>query len=74
MTQKKTRSNNIIRVDFRKSKQDISLKSLYPEAFAMYVDTESDHPDDFSKAVLETLKEQKDAVLKATNPKDSDDD
>jgi len=74
MTGKKTHSSNIIRVDFRKSKQNINLKSLYPEAFAIYVDTESENPDDFSRAVLETLKEEKDTVLKVTNPGKNDDD
>jgi hypothetical protein len=39
----------------------------------MYVDTESDNPDDFSKHVLETLKEEEDAILKAKNPENNED-
>ena len=74
MTERKTYPDNIIRVNFKKSKKNINLKSLYPEAFAMYVDTESDNPDDFSKAVLETLKEEEDAILKANNPENTEDD
>ena len=77
MSEKKTNPDNIIRVNFKKSKQHITLKSLYPEAFAIYVDTESENPDDFSKAVLEAVKEkeeEEEAFRKATNPDDNDDD
>jgi hypothetical protein len=73
MTERKTCPDNIIRVNFKNAKKIINLKSLYPEAFAMYVDTESDNPDDFSKHVLETLKEQEDAILKANNPENNED-
>lgn len=72
MTKKKTYPNNIIRVNFKKSKENYTLKSLYPEAFALCVDTESENPDAFSKAVLETVKEEENAVLKAKNPEKND--
>jgi hypothetical protein len=39
----------------------------------MYVDTESDNPDDFSKAVLETLKEEENIILKVKNPGNNED-
>lgn len=67
MTEKKTYPDNIIRVNFEKSKKNITLKSLYPDAFAMCVDNGSDNPDAFSKAVLETVKEQENAVLSDPN-------
>ncbi|MGM0532797.1 MAG: hypothetical protein ACQER7_15725 [Bacteroidota bacterium] len=73
MTERKTYPDNMIRVNFKNSKKNINLKSLYPEAFAMYVDTESDNPDDFSKHVLETLKEEEDTILKANNPENNED-
>lgn len=63
--------DNVIPVNFKKKSSEISdLKSLYPDAFAMYVDTESENPDDFSKAVLESLKTYRNA---AQEIKDSDD-
>jgi hypothetical protein len=62
MTEKKTYPDNVIPVNFKKSRKKFDLKSLYPDAFAMYVDTESDNPDDFSKAVLETLKEEEKTI------------
>jgi hypothetical protein len=73
MTGRKTYPDNMIHVNFKNSKKNINLKSLYPEAFAMYVDTESDNPDDFSKHVLEILKEEEDAILKAKNPENNED-
>ncbi|MEX1299793.1 MAG: hypothetical protein AB1Z81_12395 [Desulfotignum sp.] len=73
MTERKIYPDNMIRVNFKNSKKNINLKSLYPEAFAMYVDTESDNPDDFSKHVLETLNEEEDAILKANNPENNED-
>jgi hypothetical protein len=73
MTERKKNPDNVIRVNFKNTKKNINLKSLYPEAFAMYVDTESDKPDDFSKHVLETLKEEEDAILKAKNPENNED-
>jgi hypothetical protein len=63
MTGKKTYPNNVIPVNFKKNQKNFNLKSLYPDAFAMYVDTESDDPDDFSKAVLETLKAEDNTIL-----------
>ncbi len=73
MTERKTDPDNIIRVNFKNSKKNINLKSLYPEAFAMYIDTESDNPDDFSKHVLKTLKEEEDAILKANTSENNED-
>ena len=74
MTEKKTYPDNIIRVNFKNPQKNINLKSLYPEAFAMFVDTESDNPDDFSKAVLEALKEEESDILNANNPENDEDD
>jgi len=59
MTRKTKYPDNVIPVNFKKKPDNPDMKSLYPDAFAMYVDTKSDHPDDFSKAVLETLKQEK---------------
>jgi hypothetical protein len=73
MTEKKTYPNNVIPVNFKKSQKNFNLKSLYPDAFDMYVDTESDNPDDFSKAVLETLKEEENIILKVKNPGNNED-
>ena len=73
MTEKKTYPNNIIPVNFRKSQKGFNLKSLYPDAFAMYVDTESDNPDEFSKFVLETLKEEENAILKVKKTGNNED-
>ncbi len=73
MTEKKIYPNNVIPVNFKKSQKNFNLKSLYPDAFAMYVDTESDNPDDFSKAVLETLKEEENIILKVKNPGNNED-
>ena len=74
MTERKTYPDNIIRVNFKKSKESFNLKSLYPEAFAMCVDTDSDNPDDFSKAVLDTLKEEENDILNANNPENDKED
>ena len=74
MTEKKTYPDNIIRVNFKNPQKNINLKSLYPEAFAMYVDTESDNPDDFSKAVLDMLKEEENDILNANNPENNEGD
>jgi hypothetical protein len=73
MSGRKTYPDNVIAVNFKKNKKSFNLKSLYPDAFAMYVDTESDNPDDFSKAVLETLKEEENAILKTKDPEDNED-
>lgn len=68
MTRKTRYPDNVIPVNFKKKPKNPDMKSLYPDAFTMYVDTESDHPDDFSKAVLETLKQEKNAALKTNHP------
>ncbi len=61
MKKQKKLPNNVIRVNFRNKEKPSELpdmKSLYPDAFAM-VDTESDHPDKFSQAVIDALDENK---------------
>ncbi len=68
MARKTRYPDNVIPVNFKKKLDNPDMKSLYPDAFSMYVDTESDHPDDFSKAVLETLKQEKNAAMKPHSP------
>ncbi|THB73202.1 MAG: hypothetical protein D3926_24280 [Desulfobacteraceae bacterium] len=59
MSQKEKSLDNIIRVNFKQKKRsDIpDMQSLYPDAFAMYVDTKSKNPDPFSRAVLDMMKD-----------------
>ncbi|WP_300456159.1 hypothetical protein [Desulfobacula sp.] len=63
MTKGKRFPENVIPVNFkRKNPRQRSMRELYPDAFAMYVDTDSDHPDKFSQALLDTLQEQEDLI------------
>lgn len=63
MTKGKKFPENVIPVNFKKKNlRQRSMRELYPDAFAMYVDTDSDHPDKFSQALLETLQEQEDLI------------
>lgn len=49
-------SDNVIRVNFnQKDPKKVNMKTLYPDAFAMYIDTQSENPDKFSRAVLDAL-------------------
>lgn len=63
MTKGKKFPENVIPVNFKKKNpRQPSMRELYPDAFAMYVDTDSDHSDKFSQALLDTLQEQEDLI------------
>ena len=51
--------DNVKFVNFRgKESRGKTMRELYPDAFAMYVDTKRENSDEFSRAVLEALKLQ----------------
>ncbi|WP_022664234.1 hypothetical protein [Desulfospira joergensenii] len=61
MSKRKKFPDNVVPVDFRrKEKKGKTMKELYPDAFAMFVDTRSKDPDDFSRAVLDACNEGED--------------
>ncbi len=53
--------DNVIPVDFNmKNTTPSNMKTLYSNPFAMFVDENSLNPDEFSKALLASVKEQGD--------------
>ena len=63
MKKKSRFPENVIPVDFRKKNFKFkNMQELYPDAFKMYVDTDSENPDKFSKAILDFLQKEKDCI------------
>ena len=60
MAKTKKFPDNVVPVNFRnKNSGGKNMKELYPDAFATHVDTTSEKPDEFSRAVLDALELQK---------------